>query len=148
MELFTSSPTHRSFEGDTILPETNVSSAVLADLDGDGLREVIGRQLIPQSTHLDPMRNIVVVSGSSSRPRAELVFDSSCYGGWVDVPGVMRRRILPYGNTGSYGHGTPSITFPLLLEEEDEVATVTDVYGSVQEIPLTANRREQVHCQP
>lgn len=124
-----------------VIGTTNAIGATLADLDGDGLREVVALEVDVMLPAWQEQR-IQIFSAKSTQARVELTLDMSCAGATVRV-GTATRHFIPYGNTGSYGNGTLALTFPIAGETEAEV---TPLWGEVFSIAIIPNTRQEITC--
>ena len=124
----------------TQLSEHNIVGFTLADLDGDGVKEIVARTSNLRTADQDQL--LVFHQTIADVPRIQLDFGESCIGGEIGY-GELRRRIIPYGNTGSFGHGPNSLTLPF------QAGTTLQVEGPnavVTAFEMEANTRRTVHC--
>lgn len=109
-----------------------------ADLDGDGLREVVAREVDSEGGG----GSLQVWRAASTRPRVELQLADACAGAVVDY-GAVKRRFLPYTNTGSFGHGTAALTLAWQQDVPVEIVLGERVW---RYNPPPANTRMRATC--
>lgn len=122
------------------LTDGDVLGMTVADLDGDGVKEIIARVSGVATGQDDEIR--VLSRKNGTVPRVQLDLSTRCLG-WTVAHGDVRRRIAPYGNTGSFGHGPNTVTVPWF---EGEDVLVVSPEGTEQLVTVGPDERVSVDC--
>ena len=109
----------------------SVVGMVVADLTGDGVRDIILRWVDMDTLE----KGIEVWSMRKRLPRFEVSFDETCIGAVVQY-GEQKRLFSPHTNTGSFGVGSYTLTFPW---GPDHPSVFVTKAGRTQEVEILAN---------